>query len=152
MPYPPGQLIQKTGWLSDFQLANGRIKVRETDINLVVDGKLIAEIWAWIPYLTVLWLRASLATLARLARGDRRMIWFAPDRPRPWYLVRGAALWAGIGVARHREDADIEFYFDDVTAGEARLSVDAMNVRCTDVSKSHVAETFEAVFGYAAPG
>lgn len=148
MSNPRSNLSQQPGWLSDFQLAKGRVRVRKTDINLAVDEKLIAEIWAWIPYLLVLWIRAVWVTLARLVRGDRRMIWFAPDRPRPWYLVRGAALWAGIGVARHQADADIAFYFDDVTAGEAQLAGDALNVRCTDVSKSHVAETFEAVFGY----
>ncbi|WP_426050405.1 hypothetical protein [Brevundimonas sp. SL161] len=148
MSHPPSEISRQHGWLSDFQFSNGRVRVRKTDINLAVDEKLIAEIWAWIPYLAVLWLRAVWATLARLVRGDRRMIWYAPDRPRPWYLVRGAALWAGIGVARHRADADIEFYFDDVTAGEAPLGGEALNVRCTDVSKSHVAETFEAVFGY----
>ena len=148
MSHPPSENSHQDGWLSDFQFSGGRVRVLKTDINLAVDEKLIAEIWAWIPYLAALWLRAVWARLARLGRGERRRIWFAPERPRPWYLVRGAALWAGIGVARHRADADIEFYFDDVTAGEAPVAGDALNARCTDVSKSHVAEAFEAVFGY----
>ena len=148
MSNPLSEPSQQTGWLSDFQFTNGRVRVRKTDINLAVDEKLIAEIWAWIPYFAVLWVRAAWVTLARMVRGESRTIWFAPDRPRPWYLVRGAALWAGIGVARHEADADIAFYFDDVTAGDAPLARDALNARCTDVSKSHVASTFEAVFGY----
>lgn len=139
----------RTHWLSDFEWADGRLRIRKTDISLALDGKLWAEVARWIPYLAVLGLRGGWARAGRTLRGRRRSIWFAPQRPRPWYLARGAAMWAGIEVAAHPDRADTAFYFDDVTtAGNAAGAGGGVNAGCTDVSKSHVAAVFEDVFGY----
>lgn len=135
------------GWLGDFVWRDGRVVVRKTGVSLAIDGHLIAEIFSWMLYLPLL---GAVALAARLRRRRRLAIWYAPDRPRPWYLMRGAALWAGMSLARSEASADAAFYFDDVTRGAAPTAQAPrrFNFACTDVSKSHVAEVFAEVFGY----
>ena len=134
-------------WLSDFRFENGEIVVRKTGVRLALDHHVVAEVFAWISYLVVL----GVVVLINRARGlDRGAIWWAPDRPRPWYMLRGAALWAGYRVARTPEAADAVLYFDDSTRGAAPEThgLPSFNTRCTDICKSRVAADFEAVFGY----
>ena len=138
----------QTGWLSDFQWRDGKVRVRKTDISLNADEKLWAEVLRWLPYLAVVAVRAGWARALRRLQRRRAAIWFAPQVPRPWYLARGAALWAGIGVARTPGEADVAFYFDDVTTAAVDHGLRGLNGGCTDVSKSHVATVFEEVFGY----
>ncbi len=134
-------------WISDFAWEDGRLRIRKTNIKLALNGAVLAEIFAWALWLALLW---PVALVARLGRRQPLAIWFAPETPRPWYLVRAAAMWAGIDVARRPEEAATAFYFDDVTIGvpESAGPLRGLNYGCADVSKSHVAAVFEAVFGY----
>ena len=136
-----------TSWISDFAWSEGRLEIRKTGIRLPLNVDVLAEIAAWAVWLALLW---PVAWVARLKRGRPLAIWFAPERPRPWYLVRAAAMWAGIDVARRPDEAAAAFYFDDVTVGvpESAGTLRGLNFGCADVSKSHVAAVFEAVFGY----
>ena len=119
--------------------------LRTTGIRLAFDRALAAELVQWLLYLTLL---AAAAARAALTRRHRPAIWFTPQRARPWYLARGAALWGGLRAARGEADADIAFYFEDVTAGELPASpLVVLNGGCANVSKSHVAAVFEQVFG-----
>ena len=144
---PPPLRRKSIGWIGDFAWRDGRVVVRKTGVSLAVDQHLIAEILSWLIYLPLL---GAVALVARLRRKRRFAIWFAPDTPRPWYLMRGVALWAGLSVAPTEASANAAFYFDDVTRGNppATLVVPRFNFACADVSKSHVAEVFAEVFGY----
>lgn len=133
--------------IGDFRWVDGALQVRKTGVRLKLDHHVLAEMASWGVYLSVL---AMVALYARVTRRQRVALWYAPELPRPWYLMRGAALWAGMSVATTPADAAASFYFDDVTTGEApviRLHRH-VNHACTDVSKSHVARVFEEVFGY----
>ena len=135
-------------WLSDFAWQDGRILIRKTGIRLEISRALVHEIANWAIYLALLNVMAAFTWLRGV---ERKRIWFAPDRPRPWYLVRGAAMWTGIDVAATANAADAAIYFDDSTAG-APPPVDCtirLNHRCTDIGKSHVAKVFEEIFGYS---
>lgn len=136
-----------TPWISDFAWRDGRLEVRKTGINLSLNRDVLAEIAAWALWLALLW---PAAWFAKLKRRRSLSIWFAPERPRPWYLIRATAMWAGIDVARRPDEAAAAFYFDDVTVGvpESAGPLRGLNFGCADVSKSHVASVFEAVFGY----
>ena len=136
------------GWLNDFRWSDGRLLIRKTGVRLSLDGPLFAEVLAWIPYLARLGLAAM---VSRLSGGGAVAIWYEPDVPRPWYLMRGAALWAGMRVARTPAEAAAAFHFEDVTRAEPRTppTVPSYNYGCTDISKSRVAAVFEEVFGYA---
>ena len=133
--------------IGDFIWQDGGLHVRKTGVKLKLDRHLLAETMSWAVYLSLL---AVMTGYARVTRRNRIALWYAPDLPRPWYLMRGVALWAGMSVARTPAEAAASFYFDDVTAGEAPLLRLHRHVNhgCTDVSKSHVARVFEEVFGY----
>ena len=134
-------------WISDFAWRDGGIYIRKTGIHLRPTRAVLAEIASWAVYLALL----SVAALwARLAHPKRLSIWYAPDRPRPWYMSRGIALWGGIGIATSPENANAAVYFDDVTQGDPPpcLMPLRLNYGCTDISKSHVAAVFAEVFGY----
>jgi hypothetical protein len=138
-PTPP-----RASWVRDFAWSPGRVSIRKTGVSLPLNTDVLAEIAAWALWLGPLWIAFF---VARLRRRQPLAIWFAPDRPRPWYLVRAAAMWAGIDVARRPEEAAATFFFDDTTVC-APGGAAGLNARCTDVSKSHVAAVFEEVFGY----
>lgn len=148
MSVTPSSLSPKfPGWLGDFAWRNGRVVVRKTGVSLAIDRHLIAEIVSWLIYLPLL---GAFALAARVRRQRRFAIWYAPDRPRPWYLMRGVALWAGLSVAPTEATANAAFYFDDATRGNppAASVLRRFNFACADVSKSHVAAVFAEVFGY----
>lgn len=136
-----------SGWLGDFAWRGGAIEIRKTGIRLKFDFDLVWEVACWAVYFAVL---AVAAAVARVRRPRPLAIWYAPDRPRPWYLLRGAALWAGIHAAASPSAADAAFYFDDTTRGAppAFPGAPAFNHRCVDISKGHVARVFATVFGY----
>lgn len=130
-----------------FAWSDGRLEVLKTRVRLKVDGRLIAEVAHWTVYLVIL---AVAATVARLLLRAPVRVWYAPDQAGPWYLLRGAALWAGFSVAPSPSQADVAVYFDDSTRGVAPLAsgLAMINVACTDISKSKVARAFNEVFGY----
>ncbi len=134
-------------WLSDFAWEDGQLRIRKTGIRLKITRALVNEIGHWAIYLLIL---NAVSAWTRVGGGVRPRLWFAPDRPRPWYLVRGAAMWAGIDVAASPADADAAVYFDDSTEGAAPpvACPRRLNHACTNIAKSHVARVFEEVFGY----
>lgn len=135
-----------TLWTSDFHFAGGRVKVRTTGADLALDRALLGDVGLWLAYYLPVRLKGLVTAVAR--PGPR--IWFAPDAPRPWYLLGLAACWAGVRIARSPGEADAAVYFEDVTiaAPPACDLPRQFNFACGDVSKSRVAAVFEQVFGY----
>jgi len=121
--------------------------LRKTGNSAALDRRLLAEVANWLCYQLVL---RVVAGLRHLFRRSRPAIWFTPDRPHPRYMVRAAAMWAGVRIARSSHDADAAFFFEDATrsANVARPAGRGFNFGCTDISKTRVARTFEDVFGY----
>jgi hypothetical protein len=134
-------------WTSDFEFERGRVTVRTTGANIALDGALVGDALTWMTYYVPVRLKGLAASL----RSDRPSVWFGPQRPRPWYLVWLAACWSGVRFARSQAEADAAFYFEDSTFGQPPACDHAVrfNFDCADVSKTRVAEVFEAVFGYA---
>ena len=132
-------------WWRDFELQGGAVHVRKTGARVPIEPGVVGE--------TLAWLRFHLAVEAerRVIRADGPRIWFAPDAPRPWYLVWPAAHLAGLRIAAKPEAADIAFMFEDVTSGRPPdiPGLAMINAQCSDVSKSRVAQVFEQVSGRA---
>ena len=135
------------GWASDFRFLPGRVQVLDTGADLALNGTLIGEALVWLGYHLVVRARAWLMLVLR---PNAPRVWFAPHRPRPWYLVWSAMAWAGVRMAANPEEADATFAFEDATWSLKQTPplLPAFNYRCPDVSKSHVAQVFEATFGY----
>lgn len=135
-------------WASDLEFSGRRVRVRKTGAILTLDRALLRDLWRSATLYAPVRL---VGAVARLTRPSVR-VWFAPDQARPWYLVWNVATWAGAGLVRRPEDADVAFFFDDSTTGAPPLAgvpARRVNYGCTDVSKSKVAAVFEQVFGYA---
>jgi len=138
--------MSDTSWISDFSVRGRAVQVKKTGAVIPLDRALASEAATWLGlYLAI---RAK-AALNRLATPGPA-VWFAPDRPRPWYLIWAAAAWNGVRIARSPEEAQASFYFEDITAAPPPrpLHSRAFNFGCADISKSRVAEVFEQVFGY----
>jgi len=134
-------------WWRDFEFQDGVVTVKKTGARLRLEPGLIAEVLSWFPFYIVVegW---------RLRRSSRSgpKIWFAPDRPRPWYLIWSVLHVAGARIANTASEADAIFYFDDSTtcgAMEWPSGARSINRHCQSIAKSHVGAIFEQCFGYA---
>jgi hypothetical protein len=143
----PGRNTQRGLWLGDFRYENGRILVKSTGVWMNSNVQFWADIRRWLGYYGLVRAK-SLLNLLTLKRGPR--IYFTPHRPRPWYIIWAASVWAGARFARSPRDADAAFYFEDQTiaAPPAPHHTRAFNFGCDDVSKSRVAAVMEQAFGY----
>lgn len=137
----------RPGWFGAFAFDRGRVILRKTGNSAPLDITLADEVARWLLFQIVL---QVLAALRRAIRPAGPAIWFTPDRPGPWYMVRAAAAWAGVRIAASPDQADASFFFEDATTSRPqRLQHQrSYNFGCTDISKSHVAAVFAEVFGY----
>lgn len=138
--------MSDTLWTSDFTVRGRTVRVKKTGAVIPLDRALASEAATW------LWLYAAIRakTLANRLLAPGPKVWFAPDKPRPWYLIWAAAAWNGIRIAKSPDEAEASFFFEDATHGRppAPQHSRAFNFGCVDISKSRVAEVFEACFGY----
>lgn len=134
---------------NDWELRRDGIFIKKTGAALPYTLDTFAGIGGWFKsYLAATLLRLSAAASRR--RPIR--VAFAPDEPRPWYLLWNAARAAGTRFVRP-EDADVVVFFDDATRSApppvtTKPGARLVNFSCGDVSKTRVAAVFEAVFGY----
>ncbi len=147
---PPSPAIsprRRGGWLSDFEFRDGQLKVLKTGATAKLDLSVLCEVLIWLAFFACLQVWGA---WLKLRRPSMPSIGFLPDQPRPWYLVRSAAAWAGMRVV-DPEDADVVMFFEDATWSMRHptpAGAKGLNFACNDISKSRVASVFEAVFGY----
>lgn len=141
----------KNNWFTDFQLVgNGYFVVKKTGHRLRLDLHLLHDIFTWFCF----YFFAQAWRLSRRLTGHKRpTIAFAPDKPRPWYLIWPVMHVAGARLVERTEDADIVMQFDDSTETDNTLpevaeTARTVNFHCKDISKSRVSEAFETVAGY----
>jgi|CXWL01.1.fsa_nt_gi hypothetical protein len=131
-------------WFSDLRFTWGGLVVKKNGRKITPKELTPTELAKFFAYLGVVLLQGARARLS----GVRPIkVWFAPDRPRPWYVVWSAATLAGVSFAHNEQDADVRFYFEDVTQGAPPAGA-MLNGGCADISKSFVAEVFGRVAGY----
>ncbi len=138
--------MSAASWLADFTVTGRKVQVKKTGAVVRIDRDVARGVLLWFGLYAAVRLKSALNQL-----GPRRpAIWFAPDRPRPWYLIWAAAAWSGIRIANSPDEAIASFYFEDATFAQPPRPWHsrASNYGCADVSKSRVAEVFEQVFGY----
>lgn len=138
--------MSDTSWISDFSLRGRAVQVRKTGAVIPLDRALASEAATWFGLYLAIRAKSALNQFSR----PGPTVWFAPDRPRPWYLIWAAAAWNGIRIARSPVAAQASFYFEDATTAPPPrpLHSRAFNFGCGDISKSRVAQVFTEVFGY----
>ncbi len=134
-------------WWRDFEFEGGVVTVKKTGARLPLEPGLIGEVLSWFPFYFVV---ESWRMKPEAKTGLK--FWFAPDRPRPWYLIWSVLHAAGASIAESADEADVVFYFDDsTTTKSAQLprGTRTINLHCQSIAKSHVARVFEDCFGYS---
>lgn len=147
LDFAPGKNTQRGAWVTDFQIVDGYVHVKSTGVRFKNDLQLWSDIFRWLTYYAFVRVRGFCVRLTN-PRGPR--IWFAPHRPRPWYIVWAAMVWGGMEFAGTPESADAAFYFEDQTIATpppARHEK-ALNFGVGNVSKTYVAQVMERAFGY----
>lgn len=134
-------------WWEDFEFGNGIVTVKKTGARLPLEPGLIGDVLSWFPFYFVVESWRLKGTQASAPK-----IWFAPDRPRPWYLIWAVLHASGARIAARADEADIIFHFDDATTSQNHslpAGIPGINRDCASIEKSHVARVFEACFGYS---
>ena len=138
--------VRGRSWFGDFDFTLRGLRVRKTGAFVPFTPAIFAEVFAWFVFFF-----AVLA--AKPEPGPRFTIAFHPDRARPWYLAWAVARLAGGRMTTDPGRADVVLHFEDSTYAPnpppaAKPGAVLLNFACVDVSKSRVAEAFEAAFGY----
>ena len=133
-------------WLTDFEWRWNGLYVRKTGAWVPFDHHTIHEVASWFVF--------HFGALSLKPAGAPFTFACAPERLRPWYLLWPVLRAAGGRQIKNAAAADLVVHFEDATeslCSPPRIRADArlMNFSCPDISKSRIAETFEAVFGYA---
>lgn len=133
-------------WINDFEWEWGRLRVKKTGAIVPFSKAIRSEVLSWFEFYFAV-IRAPREP------GAPFTIAFAPDRPRPWYLIWPVLRLAGARFVDDPAKADVMMQFEDTTrlhpiAPPQRTRGMTLNFACTDVSKSKVAAAFEAAFGY----
>jgi hypothetical protein len=129
-------------------LKNKRLVWAGLEHDIPITTGFLIELLLWMPYLGQLhWTKAK--RLWGAIHAPTLTFW--PSKPQGWYLLMGAAAWGGVKTINCAKDAAHNVYFEDVTQAidPALIPIGAINGRCVDISKSHVAQVFEAIFGYS---
>lgn len=126
---------------SDFDWSWRGVRVRETGAEIAFNPALAWDVWRGGHYILREALRRPAAQLPLTVN-------YSPRAPRPWYLLWGSLRQAGL--TRTSGEEDITIHFSDLTLtktmpGDGK----SINGACTDISKSHVAQVFQSVFGYS---
>jgi hypothetical protein len=133
-------------WLRDFDFGLTGLTVRKTGARVPYSPSVLADVTAWFRYFFAV---SGIEPAAR-----RFTITFTPERARPWYLIWAVARLAGGRLAKDAAHADVVMHFEDATfspnppPAQLKPGAKLVNFGCRDVSKSRVAEAFEAAFGY----
>ena len=121
------------GWLDYWRAVGGRISW---------DRGLLRGLWI------VPWLQLSARRQRPAARGH---IAYYPQPAGPWYTLPLALAGTSIRQTSDHSRADAVMMFDDRTQSDPlgpKTGAQLINARATDISKDHVADIFEQVFGY----
>jgi hypothetical protein len=131
--------------LRDFQWSFTGVTVRKTGARVPFDHAHLSEVFHWAVYFFAI-------LFTKRAKGGPT-IGFAPDPARPWYLIWPTLLLTGGRTAGNGASPDVWMHFEDTTLSPIyKLPHDGKprwNFEATDLSKSAVADAFEAAFGYA---
>lgn len=141
-------VIARANWFSDLRLTRHGLMVKKTGRRIGLAEITPKEFARFCLYFAVVLVKGL---YVRIMRPSGLAVWFAPDRPRPWYILWSAMTLSGVRFARTADKANVAFYFEDTTKGAAPPAGNLiqLNAACTDISKSRVADVFTNVSGHA---
>jgi len=130
-------------WLTYFSAVKSRTHF---DAHFIKDARVVAGLYTHFKW------GKGRQTFA--ADAKRPTLAFFPDPVGPWYNIWLILNNTPIKVVKDAEEADYVFIFDDKTKSRAadnlppNIEATRINDKITDISKFHVGEVFNSVFGY----
>ena len=132
----------------DFEISRRQVYVKTTDVTVPITWAYTKDTIKWFSFFVLHKIRCAF-------KRKRFAVHSVPAKPRAWYLLWAVGHAAGVDFTASAKKADAILYFEDQTTQSETTPLDldaaskpAINQRCTDISKSKVASTFKAVFGY----
>lgn len=138
--------------ISDLSFKRGRIHVASTGAVIALDRSFWKSAASGFKIYLYFYARALKRIFTRSKTNGT--IAFYPQTPGPWYNIWQVIRLAGLRTVSELSKADHIFIFEDTTFSKFDRSVlDGFNGRLLnfdiqDISKEHVADIFEEVFGY----
>jgi len=140
-------------YFEGIQLSPSEIYVGTTGAKINVDRNFFKSLIAVVKIFSAV----KLLQFKRLWRGKGPVatIAFYPQTPGPWFNIWQVARLGDLKTISFPSKADILFAFEDSTHTTfdksylQSLAVPVLNLDCNDISKEHVADIFEDVFGYS---
>lgn len=138
-------------WITDFKYDDGEILVKKTGHRVALTLSLFHSIFTWMCFY---FFAQSWRTWRRITGHKRPTIAFYPYKPRPWYFIWPVMHVSGAKLIADVSTADIVMQFEDQTLTSNALpdvkpGARLVNFACNDISKTRVAEAFEAAAGYS---
>ena len=139
-------------YFKDVSLRNGKIHFALTDTDIAIDRSFLHDVRAVSKFYIYFAFRRILRLFKR--QKPAGTIAFFPHEPGPWYNLWQITRLANLRTQRDVQSADNIIVFEDTTYAETKIDVsknpDAIwvNKDAADISKEHVADVFEQVFGY----
>jgi hypothetical protein len=135
-----------------IRFEDGHLHIGSTGAVIAIDEPFRKSAWAVLKLYSYFKARQLKHVFTRpKAKGT---LAFYPQTPGPWYNIWYVAQLAGFKFTGDVSTADYTFIFEDKTFSEYDKNfadgADTLliNHRIVDISKDHVAEVFESVFGY----
>lgn len=134
-------------WVSDFEFSSRGVLAKKTGRLLPLTHDLLRDFRRFL----VFFFHVRLVC-APHQRGAFTVA-FAPDRPRPWYLIWPVLYLAGARIISDTRNADLVMHFQDATDTrphqlKTREGAKVWNFACRSIAKDNVARAFERAFGY----
>lgn len=134
-----------SAWWHDFSWSLQGVTVKATGAKISFSRDILRDVSRGLPYI-------ARQTLDSLTQHPHYAIAVLPSPPRAWYLMWAAVKAGGGRFTTDISAADAVAFFDDQTLSQPPQDIASakpqINFACRDISKSHVAEVFERVFGY----
>ena len=145
-------MLRFVEYFKGISFKENQIHVATTGAIIPIDKHLRQDVMAVIRIFLYFATRSIKRLLTRTA--STGTLAFYPQMPGPWYNIWQVSRLAGLKTISDLSQADYVFIFEDKTVSQydkvpvENLTALTLNMHIDDISKEHVADIFEEVFGY----
>lgn len=147
-----GAVSRSFGYFRGIRIKDKKVHVAHPRVRITMDRSFFRSLRA-VVQLYAYFVMVGATRIFKPNR-ERSKIAFYPQSAPPWYNIWLVAQVSDLQIVSDVEAADTIFVFDDETFSHAGRRLDtsqrdcAFNDRIEDISKTHVGNVFEKVFGY----
>ncbi|MEJ0061579.1 MAG: hypothetical protein WDM79_19335 [Terricaulis sp.] len=140
--------VHTRSWIADFEFSPQGVYAKKAGTVVPFTRDLVRDFGRFLLFFFYVRFLSTPMKGAAIAAA------FAPDRPRPWYLIWPVLRLAGVRIVSDPRNADLVMHFKDATEGRTaapptRANARVWNFGCASIAKDRVGEAFARAFGYA---